>query len=112
MSYMRIITAIVLTGLAIPAAANSAFADETSSPISNAEFARERNAEIDTSMARFEAEKTAEFEKARNEEIDRAMASSRQAAFDRERNEEIDASLAAVAAERVREEQATAEAEF
>lgn len=111
MSYMRIVIAIVLTGLAVPATGNFAIADETS-PVSDAEFARERNAEIDASMARVDAEKTAEFEHARNEEINRVLAAYRRAAFNRQRNDEINASLAAVAADRTREAQATAEAEF
>lgn len=111
MSYMRIVIAIVLTGLAVPATGNFAIADETS-PVSDAEFARERNAEIDASMGRVDAEKRAEFEHARNEEIDRALAAYRRAAFNRQRNDEINASLAAVEADRTREAQATVEAEF
>jgi hypothetical protein len=111
MSCMRIFIAIVLTGLALPAEGNIAIADDTSA-VPNAQFARDRNAEIDASIAHVDAEKTAEFEHARNEEIETALAEYRRAVFNRDRNDEINASLAAVAAERTREAQAAIEAEF
>lgn len=111
MSYMRMLLAIVLTGLAFPAEVNAGSAGEapmTSAPT----FADERNAEIDASIARVEVARMAEFQWVRNREIDAASAASAQAKFNRERNEEIEASFAAVANELARETKEAQELEF
>ncbi len=102
MSYMRMLLAIVLTGLAFAAEVSAVSAGEAPTAYAQS-FADDRNAEIDASMVRVEAASIAEFERARNQEIDSASAASAQAKFNRERNEEIEASLAAVANERARE---------
>ncbi len=94
MSYMRMMLAIVLTGLAIPAEGNLASATEALD-VSDANFARARNAEIDAALARVDAARTAELERMQNEEIDAASAASAQEKFNRERNQEINASLIA-----------------
>jgi outer membrane protein OmpA-like peptidoglycan-associated protein len=100
-------TLLLSTAAVFPAAAGQydiclAAADSVNCIIEQAEFTRQRNAEIDASIAT--VVRTRGFEQARNAEIDASIATvARTRAFEQARNAEIAASIAAVGAARTRQ---------
>ena len=112
---MRTILPLLLSSLAMPAAAGEysiclTAADSLSCVIEQAEFAHQRNLEIDVSLATVEGVRA--FDKARNLEIDASIAAvDGVRGFDRARNAEIHASMATVEGVRAFEKARSAEIE-
>lgn len=111
----RTLLPLLLSSLAVPAAAGEysvclTAADSVSCVIEQAEFTRQRNAEIDASIATVARARA--FEQARNAEIEASIAAVNAArSFERTRNEEINASIATVQRARAFEKARNAEIE-